>query len=71
MLDFFKTLPEEKLAQISLIICPTLLIIFMAFIIYDLAKKAQAGRYGTLILFTVLGLGIIGFVFKTFLAEIL
>ncbi|MDF2643847.1 MAG: hypothetical protein K0R45_3121 [Pseudomonas sp.] len=43
----------------------TLLIGFMAFIVWDLAKKSRAGRFGTLILFMVLGLGILAFVIKS------
>lgn len=38
---------------------------FMAFIVWDLAKKSRAGRFGTLILFLVLGLGIMAFVIKS------
>jgi predicted RND superfamily exporter protein len=40
------------------------LILFMGFIIWDLAKKSNAGRFGTLMLFVVLGAGILGYVFK-------
>lgn len=40
------------------------LIIFMCFIIWDLAKKSNAGRFGTLMLFIVLGAGMFGYVFK-------
>lgn len=43
----------------------TLLVGFMGFIVWDLAKKSKAGRFGTLILFFVLGLGIMAFVIKT------
>ena len=35
----------------------TVLILFMAFIVWDLAKKSKAGKFGTLILFFALGLG--------------
>jgi hypothetical protein len=38
---------------------------FMAFIVWDLAKKSRAGRFGTLILFLVPGLGIMAFVIKS------
>jgi hypothetical protein len=41
------------------------LVLFMAFIVWDLAKKSNAGRYGTLVLFFALGLGVLGFVIKT------
>jgi hypothetical protein len=41
------------------------LIAFMGFIIWDLAKQSKAGRFGTIILFIALGLGLIGFIIKT------
>ena len=41
------------------------LVLFMAFIVWDLAKKSKAGRYGTLVLFLALGLGVLGFIIKT------
>ncbi|MCE8015037.1 DUF2788 domain-containing protein [Halomonas sp. MCCC 1A17488] len=40
------------------------LILFMCFIIWDLAKKSQAGRFGTLMLFVVLGAGMMGYILK-------
>ena len=43
----------------------TVLVGFMAFIVWDLAKKSKAGRFGTLILFGVLGLGVLAFVIKS------
>ena len=43
----------------------TLLILFMGFIVWDLAKKSNAGRFGSLILFLVLGLGIAAFIIKS------
>lgn len=39
------------------------LMAFMAFIIWDLAKKSKAGRLGTAILFLGLGLGLCLFAF--------
>jgi len=41
------------------------LMLFMFFIIWDLAKKSKAGRFGTMILFFVLGLGVLAFIIKT------
>ncbi|MCY1537545.1 hypothetical protein D9M68_730430 [compost metagenome] len=41
------------------------LVLFMAFIVWDLAKKSKAGRFGTMILFLALGLGVLGFLIKT------
>ncbi|QKZ06904.1 MULTISPECIES: DUF2788 domain-containing protein [Pseudomonas] len=43
----------------------TVLVGFMGFIVWDLAKKSRAGRFGTLILFAVLGLGVLAFIIKT------
>lgn len=43
----------------------TILIGFMGFIVWDLAKKSKAGRFGTFILFFALGLGIMAFVIKS------
>jgi hypothetical protein len=48
------------------------LILFMIFIVWDLARRSNAGKFGTLILFIALGMGILGFVIKgaiTFLME--
>ncbi|TBU78570.1 DUF2788 domain-containing protein [Pseudomonas daroniae] len=41
------------------------LVLFMAFIVWDLAKNSKAGRFGTFILFFALGLGVLGFLIKT------
>lgn len=43
----------------------TIMIGFMVFIIWDLAKRSNAGKFGTLILFIALGLGILGFAIKS------
>lgn len=43
------------------------LIVFMVFIMWDLAKKSGAGKFGTFVLFLALGLGLLGFVIKTVL----
>ncbi|MBB3229993.1 DUF2788 domain-containing protein [Halomonas stenophila] len=40
------------------------LMLFMCFIIWDLAKQSRAGRFGTIMLFVVLGAGMLGYVFK-------
>ena len=49
----------------SLKILLTALIVYMLFIIGNLAKKSKAGRYGTIWLFAALGLGFVGFVAKS------
>lgn len=45
------------------------LITFMLFIIYDLAKRSNAGKFGMFVLFFALGLGMLGFIIKTVLVE--
>ncbi|SMF12977.1 Protein of unknown function [Alteromonadaceae bacterium Bs31] len=40
------------------------LMAFMVFIIWDLAHKSKAGKFGTFILFIALGVGMLGFVIK-------
>ncbi len=44
------------------------LMIFMAFIIWDLAKNSKAGRFGTAILFLGLGLCLFAFAAKPLIA---
>lgn len=48
-----------------MIILVTVLIGFMGFIVWDLAKKSKAGKFGALILFFVLGLGVLAFIIKS------
>ncbi|SCK24228.1 DUF2788 domain-containing protein [Vogesella sp. LIG4] len=62
---------EEQFTNWSMGILLTGLIIFMGFIVWDLGKKSQAGKFGMFILFLVLGLGVGGFVFKNILVEFL
>ncbi|GMG88232.1 DUF2788 domain-containing protein [Biformimicrobium ophioploci] len=47
------------------------LIAFMVFIMWNLAKESNAGKFGTIILFTALGLGLLGFLIKTVMVEFL
>lgn len=47
------------------------LILFMCFIIWDLARKSQAGRFGTIILFVVLGAGMLGYILKVVIAYLM
>ena len=54
-----------KFEEWMMIILVTILIGFMGFIVWDLAKKSKAGRFGTLILFFVLGLGVLAFIIKS------
>ena len=40
------------------------LILFMIFIVWDLARRSNAGKFGTLILYIGLAMGIFGFLVK-------
>ncbi len=61
----------EKFETISLYLGVGGLIVFMLFIIWDLAKESKAGKFGTIILFGALGLGLLGFIIKTVIVEYL
>ena len=47
------------------------LMVFMAFIVWDLARSSNAGVFGTFVLYAALALGILGFVIKTAIAYLL
>ncbi len=59
----------EQFEDWSLYIGIAALIGFMVFIVWDLAKKSNAGKFGTFILFLALGMGLLGFLIKTVLVE--
>lgn len=56
---------EEQVADFGLTFGLTGLIVFMLFIIWDLARKSKAGKFGTFVLFFVLAFGILGFAAKS------
>jgi len=63
-----------RLAEIESIVLNVGLVLFAAavfFIIYDLAKKSNAGKFGTFILFFALGLGLVAFLIKTLVVELI
>ncbi len=47
------------------------LILFMIFNVWDLAKRSNAGKFGTLILYIGLAMGIFGFVIKILITYLL
>ncbi len=55
---------EEAFASYSIAIFVGGLILYMFFIMYKLAKESDAGKFGAMIIFGALGLGVIGFVIK-------
>ena len=63
---------DEWLTQYGVTLGVGALILFMLFIVWDLAKRSNAGKFGTLILYIGLALGIAGFLIKfiiTYLME--
>jgi len=61
----------ETFESWSLTIGITVLIGWMLLIIWKMGKDSKAGKFGYLILFVVLGLGLIGFIAKTILVEMM
>jgi hypothetical protein len=64
-------LTEEQVADFGLTFGLTGFILFMLFIIWDLARKSKAGRLGTFVLFFVLAFGMFGFIAKSIIAKLL
>ncbi len=63
-----------RLAEIEAIALNIGLVVFAGFIffiIYDLAKKSKAGKFGTFILFLALGLGLGVFLIKNLIVYLM
>lgn len=45
--------------------------LYMLFIVWNLARESKAGRMGTLVLFFVLGFGMLGFIAKAVIEKVL
>jgi hypothetical protein len=58
---------EEQIAQFGLTFGLGGFMLYMIFIIWNLAKESKAGRLGTFVLFFVLAFGMLGFIAKTIL----
>ena len=55
---------EEQIAWFGMTVGVTAFVGYMFFIIWQLARESKAGRFGTFVLFIVLGFGMIGFIAK-------
>ena len=55
---------EEQIAWFGLTFGVGAFMLYMVFIIFQLARESKAGRFGTFVLFLALGFGLIGFVAK-------
>jgi hypothetical protein len=64
-------LTEEQVAEFGMTFGVGGFILFMLFIIFDLARKSKAGKLGTFVLFFVLSFGMLGFIAKSIIARLL
>ncbi|MBL8287184.1 MAG: DUF2788 domain-containing protein [Rubrivivax sp.] len=55
---------EEQIAWFGMTFGVSAFMLYMVFIIVQLARESKAGRFGTFVLFLALGVGLIGFVAK-------
>jgi hypothetical protein len=62
---------DEWLTEYGVTLGVGALILFMIFIVWDLAKRSNAGRFGTLILYIGLAMGIAGFLMKLIITYLL
>ena len=62
---------EAEIARFGMTFGIGAFILYMLFIIANLAMESKAGKFGTFILFVVLAFGILGFVAKNVIGWIL
>lgn len=55
---------EEQIAWFGLTFGVTAFMLYMVFIILQLARESKAGRFGTFVLLLGLGVGLLGFAAK-------
>ena len=63
-------LTEEQISDFGMTFGIGAFMLFMLFIIGEIAWKAKAGRTGTIILFFVLSFGMLGFIAKTIMEKV-
>ena len=61
----------EQFEEWSLVIGVGGLVLFMVFIVWSLGRESKAGKFGMFVLFLALALGLLGFVIKLVLVEML
>ncbi|MDD3381718.1 MAG: DUF2788 domain-containing protein [Rugosibacter sp.] len=61
---------EEQLSQFGMTFGLAAFMLYMLFIIGELAWKSKAGKFGTFILFFVLAFGMVGFIAKFIIQKI-
>lgn len=57
-------LSEDQIAEFGLTFGVGAFILFMLFIVLNLARESKAGKFGTFVLFLVLSFGMLGFIAK-------
>jgi hypothetical protein len=55
---------EAQIAEFGLTFGVAAFMLYMVFIIWQLARESKAGRFGTFVLFLALGFGLLGFAIK-------
>ena len=55
---------EEQIAQFGLTVGVGGFILYMMFIILQLARESKAGKFGTFVIFLGLGVGFVGYIAK-------
>lgn len=55
---------EEQVSEFGLTFGLTFFIAYMLYIVWKIARESNAGKFGTFVLFFVLGLGIFAFMAK-------
>lgn len=56
---------EAQIAQFGLSFGVGAFILYMLFIVWNLARESKAGKFGTFVLFLVLSFGMVGFLAKS------
>ena len=64
-------LTEAQIAQFGLTFGVGAFILYMLFIVWNLARESRAGRFGTFVLFMVLSFGMLGFLAKNLIQWVL
>ncbi len=64
-------LSEAQISQFGLSFGVGAFILYMLFIVWNLARESKAGRFGTFVLFLVLSFGMVGFLAKSLIQWII
>ena len=62
---------EAQIAQFGLTFGVGAFILYMLFIVFNLARESKAGKFGTFVLFLVLSFGMLGFLAKNLIQWVL